>query len=246
MLGLGIGLSYRQGAGGGSSFSPGDLSGLLVWCESDTLVQAGTVSSWTNQADGPNPLINSVSSGFRPTYSATDADFGGLPSVGFSQGTPAWLHTTNNISLGAFTIVHVCKHTTSNGNIHHQSDGTDSNACRQDGSTLTAVRSPNGSGRTSTATWAVDAGPMTMVHRYNGMHASHILRINGATQSLGSGSSNDPGTAAVVAKIGLMAAANSSAPSSGKVAAFFVVNRALTDPELLSLEAYLQNKYSHY
>jgi hypothetical protein len=232
--------------GPATPFSPGDLADLIVWCESDDLVQAGTVSSWTNQADAMNPLIVALGAGFRPTYTASDADFGGAPSVAFSQGTPNWLHTTNDVSLGAFTIVHVCKHTTSNGNVHHQTDGSDLVSCRQDGTTINVVRLPSGSGKTSTATWAVDAGAMTLVHRYGGTHAGHILRVNGAAVTLGNGTSNDPGTGAVVGKVGLMAAANSATPSSGKVAAFFVVNRALTDPEVLSLEAYLQDKYGHY
>jgi hypothetical protein len=213
--------------GPATPFSPGDLADLIVWCESDDLVQAGTVSSWTNQADAMNPLIVALGAGFRPTYTASDADFGGEPSVVFSQGTPNWLHTTNDVSLGAFTIVHVCKHTTSNGYIHHQTDGSDANYCRQDGTTVSAIRLPLASGKNSTAT--------------------HILRVNGADLSLNNGvSTDDPGTGAVVAKVGLMAQANSATPSSGKVAAFFVVNRALTDPEVLSLEAYLQDKYGHY
>jgi hypothetical protein len=248
MIGLGLGLSIGSGGSGAAEpFTPADLDDLIVWCESDTLVQAGTVSSWTNQADGANPLIVALGAGFRPTYTASDADFGGEPSVVFSQGTPNWLHTTNDVSLGAFTIVHVCKHTTSNGYIHHQTDGSDANYCRQDGTTVSAIRLPLASGKNSTATWAVDAGAMTLVHRYGGTHAGHILRVNGADLSLNNGvSTDDPGTGAVVAKVGLMAQANSATPSSGKVAAFFVVNRALTDPEVLSLEAYLQDKYGHY
>ncbi len=244
-IGLALGICSPFGPAGGE-FDPADLPGLVVWCESDQLVQSGTVSSWTNLADGANPLINSVNASFQPNYNATDAEFNSEPSVAFSQGTPHWLHTTNNIALGAFTVVLVGKITTSDGNIHHQTDGTNSNLCRSDGSTLSVVRNPLGSSKQAGATWAATAGPMTMVHRYNGTHASHTLRINGSTQSLADGTTDDPGTSTVTAKIGLMAAASSAAPTSGEIVAFLVCDESLSDANVLALESYLLDKYAHY
>lgn len=243
---LGLGLSICSSrAAEAAPFTPADLPGLLIWVESDTLVQAGTVSSWTNQADGTNPLINSTA-GFRPAYNATDADFNGEPSVQFTHTTPHWLRSTNNITIGAFTVVIVCKVTAASGNIWMVHDGTKFAFSRSDLSSLGANYGV-GSDKQLSATWAVDALAMTMVHRFDGTHAGHTLEVNGVAQTLGNGAStSNPGTGGVTHQFGLMARANSAAPVSGKVVAVYVANEAWSNDDIASLRTYLQAKYAHY
>lgn len=83
-IGLGLGLC----AGGGAPWNPSRLgSALRVWLRADTgiALNGATVSAWTDLSGNGLDCSQGVA-GAQPTYQASDANFGGHPSLLFDGG----------------------------------------------------------------------------------------------------------------------------------------------------------------
>jgi hypothetical protein len=87
MPGIGIANSIAIGGGAPVAWSPAILSGAVFWVRSDLgiTLNSTTVSAWANQvgADANTHLVQGTA-GNQPVYSASDANFGGRPSLQFT------------------------------------------------------------------------------------------------------------------------------------------------------------------
>ena len=68
-----------------ASSSPTSISNLMAWYRSDLLVtqSGGTVSAWgdSSASGDANRIASQATGALQPTYSASDANFNGLPSM---------------------------------------------------------------------------------------------------------------------------------------------------------------------
>lgn len=98
---LGGGLPWEQ-AGGSPLWTPMRLTALRGWYRSDDLVLSGSdVTTWADKSGIGNHLTDGGVSARRPAYSASDAAFGGRPSLTF-DGVGEYL-TDAAFSLGGDT-----------------------------------------------------------------------------------------------------------------------------------------------
>lgn len=82
-LGLGIGISPRASR---AAFTPTALSGCVLWLRADLgiTLNGSDVSAWADQSGQAHHVAQGTGS-VQPLYNATDADFGGAPSVEFGS-----------------------------------------------------------------------------------------------------------------------------------------------------------------
>jgi hypothetical protein len=218
-------------------------SSLLGWWRADmgiTLV-SGVVSAWADQSGNGNHLTQTTAA-HRPSYTASHADWNGRPAVSL-DGVDDHLRSAA-VSLGAFTIVLVGKSTNS-GYLVYSTGATDYEFLSGTiFSTIAVVRGATISAKNHTANWMPDAPVRkTIVWSYGGTHATHSLRLNGATPSLGTTLLGDPGVTPSSSSILLGLSAGGAALTTPEA---MLVNRTLVDAEIASLEWYLKRMYAHY
>jgi hypothetical protein len=219
---------------------PASLSGLYLWTKSDVGVTGAPVSNWADQSGGGRDWT--AAGAARPTFNATDAQFNGLPSLGFVS--PQCMVTTATLTYGAFTLFMAVR-CLSAGFLYNRTAGPDY-LFGTTGNT-TSIVYPGGSSANNLSTnWAVSATPRTIARVFDGTHAGDILRINGVTQTLSTVSGGDPGLTGVAGTAGLFASNTGTTSSTGTMAEVILYNRALTPTEYGNVESYLRARYGYY
>lgn len=215
------------------SFSPGSLSGLVLWNKNSTL-SAGTIATWADSSGNGNTTAIAGS----PTV-ATDAQYGGLLSIPFDGATQDIL--TASLTLGAYTVIQVARIISGDGYLWNRNDGTDVDyVYKTTGNTMQSTRSGTTSSFNLSSDWAFSAAPRTYSARYDGTHAGHGLRINGTGQALTDVATGNPGTATSAQQLDMLGGLVAT------VGEMLVYNRALTGTEVGQVETYLRSKFGHY
>lgn len=97
-----VGLSRRDGSrwSGRRGFLPTQLASLSLWLRSDMGIttDTGGVSAWADQSGKANDA-SQATSGVRPDFTASDANFNGFPSVNFVRGTADFLQIAHHASV---------------------------------------------------------------------------------------------------------------------------------------------------
>lgn len=222
---------------------PATISGLILWCRSDKLTLSGSnVLTWTDQSGQSNDLTQ-VGSNALPTYTATDASYGGAPSVSFTNGSTTVLGTAGNLAYSAHTIIVAAK--AASGTVYlfvHEQDSppgeyvyaqTNDSWFISDGSATDGVNVSAG--------WIISSSPQVLTVRFDGNHANDIIRLDGVAQSITHASTGDPST--VTGRFFLGGTVSGGGGLTGTVAEICVYNRALTLSEYSSVETYMRTRY---
>lgn len=182
----------------------------------------------------------------QPTYNASDSQYGGLPSFSF-DGVDDLLVSSSSLALGGFTIFAVARFTSNAYVFNHNQDG--SNYSYLYGSiadTMAFARGATTLGENLSGNWASSSlVPRTVVVMYDGTQAGTQMRLNGVTQGMSIAASANPGTAIVSAPLSVFSD-NLTAWTGGTLASLIVYARALSVPEIGSVESYLRSTYGHY
>ncbi len=93
------------------------------------------------------------------------------------------------------------------------------------------------------ATWM--DGTYVITHRFGGTHATHIARRNGAARTGTAIVSNNPGSAAV-SFAGTLGGRAASLFCAGHFMEMVLANVALSDPQTVSAESYMNTRYAIY
>lgn len=229
-----------------TSWTPASIYGMASWFRSDSAtVTGGVVDALVNKLAG---APNATSSGTaRPTYNATDAAYGGKPSLTF-DGTDDTL-LANGVNYSNHTVFMVARSAGAAGykpfyrrtgaasnDIDYCSHRTDALFARNNALVASYKTDPG-------ASWGVTAAPITIRVQYDGTHAGHNLWKNGSAVTLTSSTANDPGA---LANGNLRLMSDSVTFTSGTMAEFIVYNRVLTSAESTLVENYLRARYGHY
>lgn len=232
--------------GGAGTYNPNSTPGVLIWYRSDTAtVTGGVVDALIDKtATG----INATSSGTaRPTYNATDAAYGGKPSLTFDGVDDTLL--ASGVNYSNHTVFMVARSAGAAGykpfyrrvgaasnDIDYCSHRTDALFARNNALVASYKTDPG-------ASWGVTAAPITIRVQYDGTHAGHVLRKNGTAVTLTSATANDPGT---LANGNLRIMSDASTWTGGTFVEMIVFSRVLTASECEDVEAYLRARYGHY
>ena len=83
----------------GESFVPTKLGNAVLWLRADKgiTVSSGAVTAWADQSAGGHGAVVGAGNLVAPTYHASDANFGGRPSLSFNG-------TTQGLTLGAIDL----------------------------------------------------------------------------------------------------------------------------------------------
>lgn len=88
---------------GSGSFSPADLTDLILWLDAAVGVTEDVgVETWEDQSTSGNDMTQTTDAD-QPAYSTSDANFNNLPVIE-SDGVSEWLDFTSNLSLTDFSI----------------------------------------------------------------------------------------------------------------------------------------------
>lgn len=89
----------------GSPFSPLDISGLVLWLRSDlgVTLNGSNVSAWADQS-GQGNNVSQGTGAQQPPYVASDASFGGQPSLTFTNGS----HQNLGSGVWSVSLVQPC------------------------------------------------------------------------------------------------------------------------------------------
>ena len=232
--------------GSAGTYNPNATPGVLVWYRSDTVSTTGSVVD--SMTDKTATGINATSSGTaRPAYNATDAAYGGKPSLTFDGVDDSLL--VSSISYSSHTVFMVAKSAGAAGykpfwrrqavvgnDIDYCSHRTDALFNRNNALVASYKTDPG-------ASWGVTAAPITIRVQYDGTHAGHALWKNGSAVTLTSATANDPGA---LATGNLRIMSDTATWNSGTFAEMIVFSRVLTASECADVESYLRARYAHY
>lgn len=230
--------------GSASTFNPLLVPSLLLWYRSDAAtVTGGVVDALTDQSAS---AINATSSGSaRPAYTASDAAYGGRPSLSF-DGTDDTLSAAG-VNYSNHTIFQVCRSAGAAGYkpfYRRQSTGNDIDYCsHRTDAIFVRNNALVASYKTNATNWGVTANPITLRVQYGGTHATHALWANGVAVALSSGTANDPGA---LASGTLRLMSDTATWTGGTWAEFLCYSRVLTASEAAQVEAYLKSRFNHY
>jgi len=223
---------------------PTALPGLQLWLDAsklDGLADTDPVSSWTDMSGNAKHAVQALGAR-QPLY-----------RTGILNGRPGILYDGSNdclqtpeITLGHFTFFCVFKLTGSAGIVY---EGASAAAVGHylygtTGNTIRAWSAAGTSGKDLSVGWAVDNVARLTSHVSAGTHASHVLYINGAAQTLSDSVTGDPGAATQADGLNVGARDDgASLASAGYIFELVVYDRALTDVERVQVENYLGRKY---
>lgn len=249
----GAGLLLARLVGGGSSpFTPLDEPGLVAWWDSEHAARDGgdNVVSFTDRS-GNGLTAPAASAPQRPTTALTDAQYGGRPSCGWSTAADTRVRAVA-LAYGAFTVVQVCKVSSTGTYVWAASDG-DYLYSSVGFSLFTNTRSgfPGGVGPSAKnvdagASWAVSAAPRTYLRRMDGTAAGDTLRVNGSPTALTGVLTNDPGAIPQSQDFSFMSYFDDGSASDGTWGTTLVYDHSVSDAVAAKLEAYFQAEYHHY
>lgn len=237
-------------------FYPGVLTGLATWYDASAfggVLNDSSAVITTNDTkvrtfvDRSGSGINGVQTNTakQPTYKTAANGINGLPALYFNNSA---ITSQANLSLSLFTIFIVFK-LTGNGLIYeHGPAAYIGGGCYLHGSTgatIDANRNSLPSEKDYSGNWALGNIARYTCHRFNGTHASHVLKVNGSAASLTNFAVNDPGSSTYTNVFNLGSRNNgASLMVTGLIGEVIIYNRYLSDDEVLQVEKYLQGKWA--
>ncbi len=200
---------------------------MVLWLDSSLgITQSGTVSAWADQSG----LGNNFTFPVQPTYNASDAGYGGKPSLGFT-GTQ-YGFCVNSLALAQpYTIILVCKNPTSGTYI----------LANKTGANVVQMYNVSGNGQMysgvllSTSTSV--ASPCVFAGVFNG--ASSSAYVNNSASAAASGNAG----ASTLQTPELAAATESAGFMTGTIASLLIYSRGLTTAQLHSVFSYLGARF---
>lgn len=245
--------SFRiRGIGGYTRFwSPLDIAGCKFWARADmgiTMNSSNAVSLWADQSGAGHDA--SPGSGNQPTWIASV--FNNAPAVNFDPSVTAQWLKTGAFAIGPWTVLMV----TGGQNLTYgwfwtRGTGatpvdtfygsTNQTLFTKRGATASAWDTSLGVGW---GQWGTQAKLLTT--RFDGTHAGHTLRINGADNLLNNNFTGDPGTGTTNDSFTIAAGDNGGIPAWIKVAEVILYDHALSSKELILAEEYLRQRYALY
>ncbi len=241
-----VGVGARFGCSkGGDDFSPLSLA-PLAWYRSDLVTESGgVVSAWPDQS-GNGHHLTQADAGKRPAYSASDAAFGGKPSINFDE--------TDDLLTSAATIVQpdtcdtflVSTVPANASYIYELWDGT----YRTEYLANTSIRHdrPNPGALSIKGIdlpLNADSGVKTYNHRLAGSHASHVLYVNDVLRATTTIVPHEPVNDSDPSALYLNNT-NDLLGYSGVTVAELIFFGPLTTNERAQVMSYLQERYGHY
>lgn len=249
--GTGHAFAPSQGSEGGAvAFSPTDISGLLKWHNDTSLfwqdsarttpVTANNdpIGSWDDLSGNGRHAIQATA-GLRPLYK-TGAQNG---RVGVLYDGVDDVLTTAAVSYGAFTMFAAIKMTTANMLFGHNTAGDEDYQYRN-GSSIEVNRSATKSAANVDAGAGWMDGTYIIVHRFDGTHAGHSVRRNGAALAVTDVSAGNPGTGASSGTLAIGARSDGSLTSAGHVLEIGFYDASLSAGNTTSIETYLNSRWA--
>jgi hypothetical protein len=235
--------------GGGGSFTPFDVPGLIAWYNSENCTLSGSdatsfidISAVIGDAF-PQPLP-----GQAPTVNFGDPAFNGAPSFNWSNvaGTAV---DTPIFTVGTYTIFQVCLITDSPTYLFAFSAGDYTY-----GGTGYSIYTPPrpGSGGlydagdvAAGAGWAVSAAPQVFTRRFDGTALGDTLRINGVDKPITLAVSDDAGLSTFSTWVSIMSYwTGGVASATGKWGATLIYDNAVSNGDRDNVEAFLTAYYA--
>jgi hypothetical protein len=245
-LGLGLGMSRR---GGGGSFVPTSIAGCLLWLRADLGVTGGDVSAWADQTGSGVSLVQ-ADLAKRPLLIASDADFGGYPSISFTSANSDTLATSAPITYGPHTVFMVVSPLAASGSYYwvRKSGGTYREYCYGN-DPLEYVGDRNGTGASSInnsdlSAWSTVAGVKTVVVTMDGTHAGHTVHVNGVEKREAGSATDNPGTGTGAGTLWLASEDGTGGFGEFKIAEYIVYSEALSAENRGTVTEYL-TRYGH-
>jgi hypothetical protein len=241
------------GTAGAATFTPVALSGCVLWLRSDLgiTLNGADVSAWADQSGTAVSLAQATASK-QPLYNATDADFGGAPSVAFTSADSHTLESSATITYGPHTIFLVAGPLAASGSYYftRKSGGTYREYCYGN-DPMEYVGDRNGTGASSInnsdlSAWSTVAGVKTIEMQMDGTHAGHTVRVNGVDKREAGGATNDPGTGTGAGTLWLASEDGTGGFGQFEMSEMLIYSRVLTAGEITQVEAYLRARYGHY
>lgn len=216
-------------------FSPDQIAGLKLWLESTSGVTqvAGAVSQWADRSASADNANQSTGTN-KPTYSASDANFNGQPSITFN-GSTSFMSFSGLSPLAAPCTVIVCGNSTTQtgqGTVLEDANSTEVI------DVLTPVQFGMYAGSAISSPIAT-AVPFVIGFVFNGANSAIYQNAPFAPvkmANIGSGA-----TGGVAWNLGATTAPNNF--FNGTLVAVLVYNSVLSPVQLRQIFAYLKNKY---
>lgn len=233
---------------------PATVAGLAAWYDADHAASftygTGTqVATWRDRSGYGHHLTQPTASA-RPTR---DDTVGPRTAVRFN-GSSQWL-STPALPLGEMTVFAVVDVRNAPGNsaiIYEHSVTTNSNdgfyLFTNDNASAAVRRYPSGTATTAlrriNPNWAHVPGAQVTALRYGGTQASLTTFLNSRNTGVGRApGTQNPGATVVTQPLFVGARAGTSAFVNGAYAELLVYNRALSDAEVATVNAYLHDKW---
>jgi hypothetical protein len=210
--------------------TPSNISGLIVWNRADNLAvgNGSAVGTWSNYGNASGPTI---------TCSGTQSNavLNGLSVVNFTT-SQSWTATSGSLTLSSYTLIYVSRQTPSTyGRVLQSATGNQihgywavSNQAWYTEGWLNGSYLP----ADATATWAISAETRVQ-------NGAYECRWNGSSIASGSSSPNYS-----LEGLAINAGGQPGETSTCQVAEILLYTSVLNKPQILSLEAYLKNKWA--
>ena len=232
----------RPGRGGASGglWTPKRLPGLDLWLRADMGITISTgVSAWADQSGTGDANKNAVQAvpGNQPTFNASDAAYGGRPTLSFASASSQFL------ASGVWSTP-------------PSATGTDFTVGNTDNGVATQVMSCFSNGSTNGAIYmnttddmryfqGVDllfTGAVTLAspHVYTAVHNGASTKVY---QDQNLRNTGNAGAGALDRVIVGSYTTTGLAPLNGKIAEIISYNRVLSDGEVAQVQAYLKARY---
>lgn len=254
-LSFGFGKSQIVSKGQVTGFSPPSSSNLVLWY--DAAVAGGSKDSSgvviSTDSTAVQTIVNQKSGGVNATQTNSSQQPLWRSAANGINGKPAWqfdgagdvIRTASGISLASFTIFCVFKISSGYLLYEHQ---TDDYLNMSNYYTISAKRSVNGvavtSGRNNTGNWGNTNVAKYTTHLFDGTHASHILRINGADANLATATGGNPGGATITNTWHLGGRGSGGTVGvAGLVGEVLVYSSLLSNTDIGTVETYLKDKW---
>lgn len=101
---MGSALAFANATTGPSNSSPAALPGLELWLRSDLGVTTGATFTWADQSGNGNNATQSTASA-QPTVIASDAAYGGHPSLSFATANSQFLALASALPAQPLTLL---------------------------------------------------------------------------------------------------------------------------------------------
>lgn len=246
---FGVGPLIVDRPSGASTFAPSDEPGMLAWWNSENanLDGGNNVISYVD-ISGNGIAATAASAPQRPTTTFADPDYGGHASSGWSNVADT-LVVSDILSIGAYTLVQVCKIPSSvaaylmafsaGDYVYGNTSFSMYSGARIGGAGSSGYNADAGAG------WFDSSVPVVFVRRMDGTHVGDTMRINDVLVPMTEASFLlDPGTGAFNTLFAMMSYATGGAAVDGSWGTSLIYDHAVSDDVATKLTNYFRSLYS--